>query len=162
MHGIDTFVPYFFTHVWGTRIVVILGYPGCDRLWTVSKDELSSLFYETPSSWGDCQNTPYSGFAKGPRFFNTVITFIFHHLSHYNTIIEPCLTITLSQSLVLDFCCPSKRISIDFPFHFILSLIDVYKDTATYDMLIFPSAITRILLLMLVCSMAPKLKSTMS
>ena len=34
-------------------------------------------------------------------------------------------------------------ISIDFPSHFILSLIDVYRDTATRDKLIFPSAITR-------------------
>ena len=112
MHGIDTFVPHFFTRVWGTRIVVTLGYPGCNRLWIVSKDELSSLFYETPSSWGDCQNTTCSGFAKGSRFFNLVMTFIFHPLSHYNIITEPCLTITLSQSLVLDFCCPSKRISL--------------------------------------------------
>ena len=46
------------------------------------------------------------------------------------------LTITLSQSLVLDFCCPS---------HFILSITDVYRDTMTRDKLIFPSAITRIL-----------------
>ena len=38
-----------------------------------------------------------------------------------------------------------KDISIDFPSHFILSLIDVYRDTATYDKLIFPSAITQIL-----------------
>ena len=29
--------------------------------------------------------------------------------------------------------------------HFILSIIDVYRDTATRDKLIFPSAITRIL-----------------
>ena len=31
------------------------------------------------------------------------------------------------------------------PFHFILSIIDVYRDMATCDKLIFPSAITRIL-----------------
>ena len=34
---------------------------------------------------------------------------------------------------------------LDFPSHFILSLIDVYKDTVTHDKLIFPSAITRII-----------------
>ena len=34
--------------------VVLLDYPGCDRLKTVSKDELESLFCETPSSWGEC------------------------------------------------------------------------------------------------------------
>ena len=28
-------------------------YPSCDRLRTVSKDELMSLFCETLSSWGD-------------------------------------------------------------------------------------------------------------
>ena len=65
MHGFDTFVPHFFSHVWGTCIIVTLkivfevlhipriahpDYPGCERLRTVSKDELSSLFYETPSS----------------------------------------------------------------------------------------------------------------
>ena len=55
----------------------------------MSKDELSSLFCETPSSWGDRQNTLCSGFAKGPRFLNMVMTFIFHPLSHYNTITEP-------------------------------------------------------------------------
>ena len=35
--------------------------------------------------------------------------------------------------------------SINFLFLFILSLIDVYRDMATHDMLIFPSAITRII-----------------
>ena len=38
-----------------------------------------------------------------------------------------------------------KDISIDFPSHFILSLIDVYRDTTTHNKLIFPSAITQIL-----------------
>ena len=38
-----------------------------------------------------------------------------------------------------------EDLSIDFPSHFILSLIDVYRDTATCDKLIFPSAITQIL-----------------
>jgi len=36
--------------------VVHLDYPGCARLRTVFKDELASLFFETPSSWGDRQN----------------------------------------------------------------------------------------------------------
>ena len=64
------------------------------------------------------------------------MTFVLHPLSHYNTIIEPHARFLLS--LIEDH-------SIDFPSHFILSLIDLYKDTATYDKLIFPSAITRIL-----------------
>ena len=38
-----------------------------------------------------------------------------------------------------------EDIAIDFPSHFILSLIDVYRDTPTRDKLIFPSAITWIL-----------------
>ena len=38
-----------------------------------------------------------------------------------------------------------KHLTVDFPFHFILSIIDVYRDTMTYDKLIFLSAITRIL-----------------
>ena len=38
-----------------------------------------------------------------------------------------------------------EHLTIDFPSHFILSLIDVYRDTTTRDKLIFPSAITRIL-----------------
>ena len=38
-----------------------------------------------------------------------------------------------------------ERLTIDFPSHFILSVIDVYRDMATCDKLIFPSAIMRIL-----------------
>ena len=47
---------------------------------------------------------------------------------------------------MLDFCLSLlEGLTIDFPSHFILSLIDVYKDMVTCDKLIFPSAITRIL-----------------
>ena len=111
-------------------------YPGYARLRTVSKDELASLFCETPSFWGDRQNTFCSAFAKGPRFLNMLMTFVLHPLSHYNTITEPRTRFLLSLT---------KDISIDFPSHFILSLIDIYKDTATRDKLIFPFAITRLL-----------------
>ena len=65
-----------------------------------------------------------------------VMTFILHPLSHYNSITEPCARFLLSLL---------KDISIDFPSHFILSHIDVYRDTATRDKLIFPFAITRLL-----------------
>ena len=65
-----------------------------------------------------------------------VMTFALHPLSYYNSIIEPCARFLLSLI---------KDLTIDFPSHFILSLIDVYKDTVTYDKLIFPSAITRII-----------------
>ena len=65
-----------------------------------------------------------------------VMTFILHPLSHYNSIIEPRAQFSLSLL---------KNLSIDFLSHFILSLIDVYKDTPTCDKLIFPSTITRII-----------------
>ena len=35
-----------------------------------------------------------------------------------------------------------EHLTIDFPLHFILSILDVYRNTATRDKLIFPSAIT--------------------
>ena len=38
-----------------------------------------------------------------------------------------------------------KHLIIDFSSHFIISIIDVFKDTATHDKLIFPSAIKRII-----------------
>ena len=110
-------------------------YPGCNCLRTVSKDELSSLFCETPS-WGDYQNTPCSALAKGLRFLNMVMTFILHPLSHYNTITEPRVQFLLSLL---------EDIFINFSSHFILSFIDVFRDTATRDKLIFPSAITWLL-----------------
>ena len=67
MHGFDFSVPLFHTHVRGTRIVVTLklvsdvlhvprvefpDYPGCERLRTVSKDELKSAFCERLFDWG--------------------------------------------------------------------------------------------------------------
>ena len=95
-----------------------------------------SLFCETPSSWGGCQNTCCSTFAKGPRLLNIVMTFVLHPLSHYNSITEPRTRFLLSLL---------EDLTIDFPSHFILSLIDVYRDTTTHDKLIFPSAITWII-----------------
>ena len=65
-----------------------------------------------------------------------VMTFILHPLSHYNSITKSRAQFLLSLL---------RDISIDFPSHFILSLIDIYKDMATRDKLIFPSAITQIL-----------------
>ena len=120
MHGFDSSVPQFSTRIRRTRIVVTLdivsealhvprvthpNYPGCDRLRTVSKDELMSLFYETLSSWGDRQNTCYSTFAKGPRFLNIVMTFVLYPLSHYNTITKPHARFLLSliEDLSIDF-----------------------------------------------------------
>ena len=62
--------------------------------------------------------------------------FFLHPLSHYNSITEPRAWFLLSLL---------EGLTIDFPYHFILFLIDVYKDSTTRDMLIFPLAITRIL-----------------
>ena len=64
------------------------------------------------------------------------MTFVLHPLSHYNFITEPRARFFLSLL---------EHLTIDFPSHFILSIIDVYKDTASRDKFIFPSAITRIL-----------------
>ena len=65
MHRIDQSVPLFFTRVRGTRIPVtpqlvtdvlqvprieFPNYPDCERLWTVSRDELMSAFCERPTS----------------------------------------------------------------------------------------------------------------
>ena len=151
MHRFDYSVPHFITRIRGTRIVVtpdlisevphvpkveFADYPGYEHLRTVSKDKLSSYFYETLSSWGDRQNIPYLGFAKGLRFLNMVMTFVFHPLSHYNSITEPRAQFLLSLL---------KGFTIYFPSHFILSLIDVYRDTMTCDKVIFLSAITWIL-----------------
>ena len=111
-------------------------YPGCDLLKTVSKDELIFAFCECPFDWGEHQFTYCSSCAKGPLFLNMVMTFFLHPLSHYNSIIEPRAQFWLSFL---------EHHSIDFPSHFIFSIIDVYRDSVTRDKLIFPSAITRIL-----------------
>ena len=67
MHGIDRSVPLFFTRIRGTHIPVISqlivdvlhvpriefpDYPRCERLRTVSRDELMSSFCERPTTWG--------------------------------------------------------------------------------------------------------------
>ena len=151
IHCINTSLPQFATRFRGTRIIVTPDlvakvlrvpkvahpdYPSCDRVRTMSKDKLISYFCETPSIRGGKLNTPCSGFAKGLRFLNMVMTFTLTPLSHYNSIIEPraCFLLSLVEDL-----------TIDFPSHFVTYIIDVYQDIATRDKLIFPSAITWIL-----------------
>ena len=134
MHEIDRSVPLFFTCVRGMRIPVIPqliadvlwvprvefpDYLGCKRLWTVSKDELKSAFSEHPFEWGEHQFTYYSGFTKGPQFLNMVMIFVLHPFSHYNSITEPRAQLLLSLL---------EHLTIDFPSHFILSIIDVHLD----------------------------------
>ena len=68
MYGFDYSIPLFVTNVRGTCIMVTpdivsevlrvskvehLDYPGCERLRTMSKDELIFAFCERPSDWGD-------------------------------------------------------------------------------------------------------------
>ena len=67
---------------------------------------------------------------------NMVMNFVLHPLSHSNSITEPRARFLLSLL---------EHLTIDCPSHFILSILDVYRDMATRDKLIFPSAITRIL-----------------
>ena len=111
-------------------------YPSYECLRTVSKDELISAFSECPSNWSECQFTYCSGFAKGPQFLNMVMTFVLHLLSYYKSITEPRAWFLLSLI---------EGLTIDFPSHFILSIINVYRDTATCDKIIIPSTIMRLL-----------------
>ena len=149
MHGIDRSVPLFFTRVRGTRILVtpqlvadvlhvprieFPDYSSCEHLRTVSRDELMSSFCEHPTAWGERLFTPCRSFAKGLRFMNMVITFVLHPFSHYNSITEPRARFLLSLL---------EHFIIDFPSHFIRSIIDVHLDSASRDKLIFPSTITR-------------------
>ena len=64
------------------------------------------------------------------------MTFVLYSLSHYNSITKSRARFLLSLL---------EHLTIDFPSHFILSLIDVFQDSASRDKLIFPSTITRIL-----------------
>ena len=151
MHGIDSSVPLFHTRVRGTHIVVTLqlladvlhvsrvehpDYLRCDHLRIVSKDEMISTFCEHPFDWGDRQFTPCKAFAKGSRFINMVMTFVLYPLFHYNSITEFHSRFLFSLL---------EHLTIDFPSHFILSLINVFRDMAARNKLIFPSAIIRIL-----------------
>ena len=151
MHGIDRLVPLFFTRIRGTHIPItpqlvaevlrvprieFPDYPSCERLRTMSKDELMFAFCERPTTWGEHLFTPCQPFTKGLRFMNMVMTFVLHPLSHYNSITEPPIRFLLSLL---------EHLTIDFPSHFILFIIDVHLDSVSRDKLIFPSAITRIL-----------------
>ena len=151
MHAIDTFVPSFTTVFRSTRIVVTLNllssiqrvpkvdhpdYPSHPCLRNIPRDELALLFYEKAMVWEDTLNFFTTEFAKGPRILNMVMTIVLTPRSHYNTITEPCAHFLLSLQ---------EDLSIDFPSHMIVSMIDIYQDTTTGDKLIFPSAITRIL-----------------
>ena len=105
-----------------------------------SKDRVQKrddfCFLRAPFWLGDRQFTPCKAFAKGPRFLNMVVTFVLHPFSRYNSITKSHARFLLSLL---------EHLTIYFPTHFILSIIDVYRDMATRDKLIFPSTITWIL-----------------
>ena len=80
MHGFDLSVPHFITRVRGTHIAVtpqivadvlrvprveFPDYPSCQRLRTVSKDEIKFASCERPSEWGEHQFTYCSSISKG-------------------------------------------------------------------------------------------------
>ena len=151
MHGIDHSVPLFLIHVRGTHIPItpqlvanvlhvprieFPDYPTYEHPRTVSRDELMSSFCERPTTWGEHLFTPCRPFAKGPRFMNMVMTFVLHPLSHYNSITKPRAQFLLSLL---------EHLTIDFPSHFILFIIDVHLDLASRDKLIFSFTIMRIL-----------------
>ena len=151
MHGIDSSIPHFATRVQGISMPItpqlvadmlkvprieFPDYPSCEHLRTVSKDELMFAFCECHSKWGEHQFTYCSGFTKGLWVLNMVMTFVLYPLSHYNSITESHARFLLSLL---------EHLTIDFPSHFILSLIDVFQDSLSCGKLIFPSAITRIL-----------------
>ena len=112
MHGFDYSVPHFITRIWGKRIVITSqivadvlyvprvefpDYPGCERLRTVSKNELKSAFCERLSDWGvSVSSLTIQALQKALSF----LTWSWH------LFFTLFLTIILSQSLVLDFCCP--------------------------------------------------------
>ena len=152
MHAIVTSIPWFTTIFRGTRIIVIpelifelLHVPRVDRpdypshrhLSSISSKELASLFCEKAMLWGGTLNFSIIEFSKGPWFLNMVMTFVLTLRSHYNTITEPGAHFVLSLM---------EGLFIDFPSHMIESIIDCYHDTTTHDKLIFPLAITRILI----------------
>ena len=76
-------------------------------------------------------------FARDPKVFNMMMKFIRTPRSHYNTITK--VHARFLYSLV-------EGLSIDFPPHYILSILDTFCDTTSCNKLIFPSSITRILI----------------
>ena len=64
---------------------------------------------------------------------NMVMNFVLQTLSHYNSITKSHARFLLALL---------EHLTIDFPSHYILFILDVYRDTTTCDKLIFPLAIT--------------------
>ena len=110
MHAINTSMLRFTMVFRGTMLVDRPNYPRHIHLRFISRDKLTSLFYEKAMVWGEALNFFTTKFAKGPRILNMTMTFVLKPRSDYNTIIKPCTRFLLS--LMEDF-------SIDFPLHMI-------------------------------------------
>ena len=91
--------------------------PSHPHLRSIFKDELATRFCEMAMVWVDLLNFSTLDFAKGPRILNMVMTFVLTPCSHYNTITEPCARFLLSLL---------EDLSMDFPSHMIVSMIDIY------------------------------------
>ena len=132
MHAVDTSIPRFTTIFRGTHLIVTLvliskvlcvprvdhpDYPSHEHLSFISRDELASLFCEKAMLWRGTLNFSTTKFVKCPRILNMVMTFVLTPWSHYNIIIKPhaCFLLSLMEDL-----------SIDFPSHMIVSMIDFY------------------------------------
>ena len=117
MHRFDYSVPHFITYVQGTRIVVTLDivsevlhvprvahldYPSYDHLRLCPKTN-SRLYFVRNLHLGVTIKTPL---ARALQKVWGSLTWWWHSFSIL------CLNITLSQSLVLDFCYPSLRASL--------------------------------------------------
>ena len=107
MHRFDCYVPHFVTRVQGISILVtpqlvadvlrvprieFLDYPSCER----------------PSEWGERQFTYCSGFAKGPRFLNIVMTFVLYSLVREKNNLQAHRIVT-SSKVFLENECRSHR-----------------------------------------------------
>ena len=128
--------PKFIFEILHVPSVAHPNYPSHRRLHSISRDELTSRFCEKVLLWGDTLNFITHDFTKGPRILNMVMTFVLTQRSHYNTITEP-------HARFLYFLL--EDLTIDFPSHMIVSMIDIHEDATTHDKLIFPSTATRIL-----------------
>ena len=135
IHAIDTFVPQFTTVFKGACIVVPLeliseilhvtrvvrsDYPSLPCLRSISRDQLATCFCEMAMVWGGLQNFTSHDFAKGPRILNMVMAFVLTPRFHYNTITEPRTHFVFSLL---------EGLSMGFPSHMIVSMIDIYQDT---------------------------------
>ena len=110
-------------------------YPSHTHLHTIFRDKLALLFNEMAMVWGDTLNL--STQLSLLKIQGSLIWWwsLFSHHSH---------TITPSLSLMLvSFFLSWKIFLYIFPSHMIVSMIDIYRDTATRDKLIFPLTITR-------------------